>query len=273
MGDDSWFFAGRTALVTGGASGMGRAVVTQLLRMGTRVVSADVADQDDGPSRLFRPVRVDVADAGALDRLFAEELADGVDLVVNAAGVSPLRETLERVVGVDLLAVRRVCALALARMGEDGAVVNVASVAGVYEAHDEVARALLDAPDDDAALDLARRRIGQPGLAYAVAKRAVILLTMRLAGQVAARRIRVNATSPHAAATPMHYAIKHGEPEMYARAKMTATWGRWSSADEQADAIVYLLGPRSSYVSGQNLLVDGGWHAAMRETDPDLRQY
>ena len=71
----------------------------------------------------------------------------------------------------------------------------------------------------------------------------------------------------------MHYAIKHGDPEMYARANMTATWGRWSSADEQADVIVFLLGPRSTYVSGVNLVVDGGWWAAAQTTDPALRQF
>jgi NAD(P)-dependent dehydrogenase (short-subunit alcohol dehydrogenase family) len=71
----------------------------------------------------------------------------------------------------------------------------------------------------------------------------------------------------------MHYAIKHGEPDMYARANMTATWGRWSSADEQADVIVFLLGPRSTYVSGVNLVVDGGWWAAAQTIDPALRQF
>jgi NAD(P)-dependent dehydrogenase (short-subunit alcohol dehydrogenase family) len=61
---------------------------------------------------------------------------------------------------------------------------------------------------------------------------------------------------------------------MYRRAKMTATFGgRWSSPDEQADVVTYLLGPRSSYVSGVNLIVDGGWHAAMETTNPELRQY
>jgi hypothetical protein len=90
---------------------------------------------------------------------------------------------------------------------------------------------------------------------------------MRLAAAHAPRRVRVNAISPHAAATPMHYAIKRDEPEMYARANMTATWGRWSSADEQADVIVFLLGPRSTYVSGVNLVVDGGWWAAAQTTN------
>jgi NAD(P)-dependent dehydrogenase (short-subunit alcohol dehydrogenase family) len=279
---EAWFFAGKRALVTGGASGIGRAVVTQLVRMGARVWSIDVADQDDGPSTLFTPVRLDLMDGRATAAWLADvATAEPIDFVVNVAGVSPLRETLERVVGIDFLAVHRICTWAAPRVRAGGAMVNVASVAGIYEVHTEVAQALIDAADtvargesDAAFFDVVRSRIDGPGLAYAYAKRAVILLTMRLAGEQAPRQVRVNATSPHAAATPMHYAIKHGEPEMYARAKMTATFGgRWSSPDEQADVVTFLLGPRSSYVSGVNLIVDGGWFAAMQTTSPELRQY
>ncbi len=266
------YFAGRTAIVTGGASGIGRAVATQLVRAGAKVLSIDVADQDDGPSPWLRPVSLDLADGAAIDRFFAELDEPRIDFVCNAAGVSPLRETLDRVVAIDFLAVRRICRHALERMEEPGAIVNVASVAGVYESLDAPANALLAAPDERV-LEVAREGIPNAGVGYAVAKRAVILLTAWLAAENAARCVRVNAVSPHAAATPMHYAIKRDDPAMYAGAKMTATWGgRWSSADEQADVVTFLMGPRSSYVSGQNLLVDGGWYAALQTTSPELRQ-
>jgi NAD(P)-dependent dehydrogenase (short-subunit alcohol dehydrogenase family) len=260
---DAWFFAGKTALVTGSASGMGRAVTTQLLRAGCRVVGLDITDQDDGPSHQFQPVRVDLADTGGLSRVL-DGWSGQLDFVVNAAGVSPLRETKERVLAVDWEAPRRICDWAVTRLEEPGAIVNIASVAGIYETFDAQAAALMSGDDST---------IPDAGIAYAVAKRAVIIRTMQLAGTHAARRIRVNSVSPHAAATPMHYAIKRDEPEMYARANMTATWGRWSSADEQADVILFLLGPRSSYVSGVNIVVDGGWWAAAQTTDPSLRQF
>jgi NAD(P)-dependent dehydrogenase (short-subunit alcohol dehydrogenase family) len=261
--DGEWFFAGRQALVTGSASGIGRAVTTQLTRAGCRVVGLDVADQDDGPSPQFTPVRLDLADSEALDA-FLDAWSGPLDFVVNAAGVSPLNETKERVLAVDWLAVRRVGEWAAERIAEPGAIVNVASVAGLYEVLDAAAMALMDG--DDSMIDGA-------GTAYAVAKRAVILHTTRLAATHAPRRVRVNAVSPHAANTPMHHAIKREDPGMYARARMTATWGRWSTPDEQADAIVFLLGPRSTYVSGVNLVVDGGWWAAAQTTDPGLRQF
>jgi NAD(P)-dependent dehydrogenase (short-subunit alcohol dehydrogenase family) len=279
---DESFFAGKRAIVTGGASGIGRAVVTQLVRMGTHVWSVDVADQDDGPSMLMTPVRLDLVSGGDLLRWLEFEFHGAPpDLVVNVAGVSPLRETWERVLGIDFLAVHRICRWAAERVRPGASIVNVASVAGIYEAHTEVAEALIAAADahstivgDEGFYDDVRHLVDQPGLAYAYAKRAVILLTMRLAGELAPRQVRVNATSPHAAATPMHDAIKHGDPEMYRRAKMTATFGgRWSSPDEQADVVTWLLGPRSSYVSGVNLIVDGGWYAAMQTTNPELRQF
>ncbi|MCU1457397.1 MAG: short-chain dehydrogenase/reductase [Actinomycetia bacterium] len=284
---DDWFFAGKRAIVTGGASGIGRAVVTQLVRMGTKVWSLDVSGQDDGPSPLMVPVALDLMDGAAtqawLDGVAAEE---PIDFVVNAAGVSPLRETLERVVGIDFLALHRICSWAAPRLEAGGAIVNVASVAGIYDAHTEIAEVLIEAADlalaDDASgaagsagfFTTANARIDGPGIAYAYAKRAVILLTMRIAAQQAGRQVRANSTSPHAAATPMHYAIKRNEPEMYERAKMTSTFGgRWSSPDEQADVVLFLLGPRSTYVSGVNLLVDGGWYAAMQTTSPELTQH
>jgi NAD(P)-dependent dehydrogenase (short-subunit alcohol dehydrogenase family) len=277
VSDDSWFFAGKRAIVTGGASGIGRAVVTQLVRLGTRVWSIDVADQDDGPSPLLQPVKLDLMDGGGTRR-WLEDVASSepIAFVVNVAGVSPLRETMERVVGIDFLALHRICTWAAPRLDAGGAIVNVASVAGIYDVHTEIAQALVDAADrsDEHLFAVARKRIDGAGIAYAYAKRAVILFTMRLAGGLAARQVRVNATSPHAAATPMHDAIKRDEPEMYARAKMASTFGgRWSSPDEQADVVVWLLGPRSSYVSGVNLIVDGGWYAAMQTTNPEVRLY
>ncbi len=284
---DEWFFAGKRAIVTGGASGIGRAVVTQLVRLGTKVWSLDVSEQDDGPSPLLVPATVDLMD-GAATQAWLDDVAgaEPIDFVVNAAGVSPLRETMKRVVGIDFLALHRICHWAAPRLSPGGAIVNVASVAGIYEAHTEVAQTLITAADASLAadpagtagqvafFDTARSTIDGPGIAYAYAKRAVILLTMRIAAEVAPRQVRANSTSPHAAATPMHYAIKRNEPEMYARAKMTSTFGgRWSSPDEQADVVVFLLGPRASYVSGVNLVVDGGWHAAMQTTNPELAQH
>src|SRR5438105_9113668 len=149
---DDWFFSGRRALVTGGASGIGRAVVTQLLRRGARVTSLDVADQDDGPTPRFTPVRLDLAESQRLQEWLdsLDLVADPVNLVCNAAGVSPLRQTTETVVAVDFLAVRRICAHLLPLMPVTGAVVNVASVAALHDLAPGVEDGLLEASDADA---------------------------------------------------------------------------------------------------------------------------
>src|SRR6185295_6001512 len=168
---DEWFFAGKRALVTGSASGMGRAVTTQLVRAGCHVTGLDVADQDDGPSYFFTPVALDLADGDAVDGLLAAW--DGpLDFVVNAAGVSPFKETKERALAVDRHAPRRICDWAVERLAEPGAIVNDASVAGIYDAFDDATHVLMNGDDS---------RIENAGIAYAVAKRAVILYTMSLA--------------------------------------------------------------------------------------------
>src|SRR5690349_414650 len=105
---EAWVFAGKRALVTGSASGMGRAVGGQLVRAGCHVIGLDVADQDDGPSSLFTPMRVDLADGDAVDGMLAAWNGP-LDFVVNAAGVSPLKETRDRVLAVDWHAPRRIC--------------------------------------------------------------------------------------------------------------------------------------------------------------------
>lgn len=258
MSDDAHFFTGRRALVTGGASGIGRAVVTQLLRSGAHVTSIDVADQDDGPTPWFTPVRLDLADGEGLQRYLDGIGKPPVELVCNAAGVSPLKQTTEKVIAIDFLAVRRICRHLLPLMPPASAVVNVASIAALHDLAEGVEAGIIDAPDDEA-VPHAAAAVPHPGLAYVVAKRAVLQLSVRLAAEYAAKHVRVNCTSPHFAATPMHYAIKRDEPAMYA--DMPAPMGRWSSPDEQADAVMFLLGPRASYITGQNLVVDGGWQA------------
>ena len=258
MAGDTHFFSGKRALVTGGASGIGRAVVTQLLRRGVHVTSFDIREQDDGPSPWFEPLRVDLADAAATDAACLTLDPHPVDFVCNAAGVSPLQQTTETVVAVDFLAVRRICQRLLPQVPAGGAVVNISSVAALHDLAVGVEDGLLEA-DDDAALAHAREKVPEAGLGYVVAKRAVVALTVRLAAEYASRHVRVNCTSPHFVATPMHDAIKRSDPAMY-RA-MPAPMGRWSSADEQADAVLFLMGPRSRYITGQNLVVDGGWQA------------
>ncbi|TMC51283.1 MAG: SDR family oxidoreductase [Chloroflexi bacterium] len=258
MTGDAHFFSGKRALVTGGASGIGRAVVTQLLRRGVHVTSFDVREQDDGPSPWFEPLRVDLADAAATDAACLTLDPHPVDFVCNAAGVSPLQQTTETVVAVDFLAVRRICQRLLPQMPAGGAVVNISSVAALHDLALSVEDGLLDA-DDHVALAHARANVPEAGLGYVVAKRAVVALTVRLAAEYASRHVRVNCTSPHFVATPMHDAIKRSDPAMYR--DMPAPMGRWSSADEQADAVLFLMGPHSRYITGQNLVVDGGWQA------------
>ena len=226
---------GRVAVVTGGASGIGEAVVRLLELSGAVVLGADLGGAEP----------VDVTDRGALDRLAAvvEETHAGLDVLVNAAGVltpnlpadalpaDDFRHAYEvNVVGTvnacqaffPLLAARR------------GAIVNVASQA-----------ALVSLPQQ---------------AAYTAAKGAVAALTRSLAIDWAARGIRANAVAPGFTRTPMTAAFFENET-FTAAATGRIPLGRVLEAEEIAGAIVFLAAPLASAVTGVVLPVDGGWTA------------
>ncbi len=247
--------AGRIALVTGAASGIGAATVEAMLREGAVVIGTDVNDAwiaraaHDADDRLHR-WRLDVTReedwAQAFDRAAA---GIGVpDVLVNNAGVMPaivsLAETrLEewrRVMAVNLDGVFIGLAEAMRRMaGRGGAIVNVSSVAGL---------------------------VGMPfNGAYGPSKAGVLLLTKgaALEGARLDPPIRVNAVHPGYIRTEMTGAISDvlGADRFDRRVRQTVPLGRMGDARDVADAIVYLASDEARFVTGTSLVVDGGWTA------------
>lgn len=242
---------GRVALVTGAASGIGRAIAIAVARAGADVAVLDRAGSDGegtvtqvqqlGRAACF--IAADVTDPAALSDAVARTEADlgPLTLAVNAAGIAnaaPAEEMhLEQwqqlydvdITGVFLSAQAQARAM-IAHGG--GAIVNVASMSGTL-----VNRGLLQAH-------------------YNSAKAAVIHLSRSLAVEWADHGIRVNALSPGYTATPMNT-----RPEMVDRMREFAEsvpMGRVADPDEIAGPAVFLLSPAASYVTGVDLLVDGG---------------
>ncbi|MBK3867459.1 SDR family oxidoreductase [Pseudomonas stutzeri] len=246
--------AGQTALVTGAATGIGRATAVALAGEGARVW-INHRDQQSLAERLVEDImadggaacaiEADVSDPAAVAAMFETILGTGqLDMLVNNAGVileKPFLATDEadwaRVLGVDLGAVYRCCRHALKHMQprRSGAIVNVSSDLGF----------------------LGREHYA----AYCTAKAGVIGLTRSLAREFAADGIRVNGVAPGPIATAM-VSPEHMSEEWMAR-ELAIPMARLGTPEEVAAAIVFLLSPQASYFTGQILGPNGGsWMGA-----------
>lgn len=243
-------FNGKTALVTGAASGIGAATALRLANEGAAVVVADIQEEagqkvvaeirDAGGRALFQ--RLDVSDEDGWSAAIAatEDEFGGLNILVNNAGIGdtdPIEETsletYDRVVAITQTSVflaHKAASAALKRSG-NGAVVNVSSMFGI---------------------------VGGFGTspAYHAAKGAVRLLTKSTALGWAKEGVRVNSVHPGFVDTPI---LGDTDPEMLANA---TPMGRLAQPEEIAAVITFLASDEASFVTGAEFVVDGGYTAA-----------
>jgi NAD(P)-dependent dehydrogenase (short-subunit alcohol dehydrogenase family) len=250
---------GKVALVTGGASGLGAESARRLAREGAAVVLTDLAAEagqavaDDILAAGGRAAFLvqDVVDEARWGEVVAEVMArfGRIDVLVNSAGVGGggepiLEHTLEawrRIVGINLdgtfLGVRHVAPV-MAAAGR-GSIVNLSSILG---------------------------KVGLPGAsAYCASKGGVLMLTKAVALELAAAGVRVNSVHPGFIETPMvlnAFRNSDNENEMRDLIVSRHALGRLGVPREIADAIVFLASDESSFMTGSELVVDGGYTAA-----------
>jgi NAD(P)-dependent dehydrogenase (short-subunit alcohol dehydrogenase family) len=242
-------FEGKSVVVTGAASGIGRATAVHLAELGARVVVGDV-DLDGGARTvatirdaggLASFVRCDVTEQASVEGMVAHAVQTygTLDLAVNNAGIAhhpmdlhelPVEE-FDKVLAVDLrgtfLCLRAELPVMLENGG--GVIVNMASNAGVKNA---------------------------PNMAgYTAAKHGVVGLTKNAALQYARRNIRINAICP---GTVLTEGLAGYPEEVQAEWRTLVPMGRLGDPTEIARAIAFLLGEQSSFVTGAMLLADGG---------------
>lgn len=242
----------KAVLVTGGASGIGLATIERVLEEGAFAVIADLpsgageqeAERLDKqyPGRC-RFVPVDVSDTAQVDAMVKAtvEHFGSLDAVFNNAGIGGVcpadeypDEDFEKIIDINLVGVFRVARAALRQMYNQGSgsIVNCASILGVF---------------------------GQSGTAaYTAAKAGVVNMTRTLALESATRGVRVNSIGPGYIDTPL---LAQLDEEMLQGLISLHPIGRLGKPEEIANAFLFLASDEASFVTGANLLVDGGFTA------------
>ena len=241
--------AGKVAVITGGAGGIGLATGRRIHAEGATIVVGDIdptagkaaADELDG---LFVPV--DVSDEAAVNNLFdtAADAYGAVDIAFNNAGISPPDddeiETTElpawqKVQDINLKSVYLSCRAALRHMvpAKKGSIINTASFVAVMGS-------------------------ATSQISYTASKGGVLSLSRELGVEFGKRGVRVNALCPGPVNTPLLQELFSKDPAETARRTVHLPMGRFAEAREIAQGALFLASDESSYVTASTFLVDGG---------------
>ena len=240
---------GKTAVVTGGCSGIGLATARRFAEEGAKVV---IGDLDDAKGAGIAEelggiyVHVDVTDKDQVDALFktAKDTYGSVDVAFNNAGISPPEddsildtdlEAWKRVQDVNLTSVYLCCKAALPYMLEQkkGSIINTASFVAVMGA-------------------------ATSQISYSASKGGVLSMSRELGVQFAREGVRVNALCPGPVNTPLLQELFASDPERAARRLVHVPVGRFAEPEEMANAVLFLASDESSFITASTFLVDGG---------------
>lgn len=250
----SYELSNQKAIVTGGGQGLGRAMAIALAEAGADVAIADInahtakqaAAEIEKLGRKSLVVKMDVAKSDEIDQVVERAIKEfgRIDILVNNAGINrriPAEQMSEtdwrKVIDVNLTGVF-LCSQAVGRQmikQKSGRIINIASVSGM----------------------LLNRGVTQ--VAYYAAKAGVIMLTKALAMEWAKYNIRVNSISPGWMRTPLVESEFITDKKRYQEIIEDTPMRRFGEPKELGPAVVYLVSEASSFVTGENLVIDGGY--------------
>ncbi len=261
-------YAGKRVVVTGGASGVGAALLEVLAEVDAAHVTVVDVREPDGPHDVFQAV--DLADEAAVDALAAS--IDGpVHALFNNAGVadtSPPRT----VIGVNYLALRRLSESLLDRIPEGGSIVNTASTAGgQWATHLTELTEVLELAGWDETLAWVDANLGGLGVQpYFFSKELVQLYTLRSSRPTIRQGVRTNAVCPSPIATPLLADFRATMTDTIIDWNISECNSRTVTAREVATVLAFLGSDGAAYINGVNLLVDAGFTAAMTTGQVDF---
>jgi NAD(P)-dependent dehydrogenase (short-subunit alcohol dehydrogenase family) len=246
---------GRTALVTGGGHGIGRHLGIGLAEAGADVIVVgrkpeplqEVAEVIEALGRQCWVIEADLSQSAAIDQLLAnvDERVGRLDILVNNAGMVWAAPTLDyplegwdKVFDLNVRSVFYLSQQVARRMKTQGggSIVNISSISAWRCA------------DDD----------HEPVVAYNASKGAVVSLTRDMAVKLAADNIRVNGIAPGPFLTDMMNHVRHDQDKLKAF-ESAIPQQRSGQEDDIKGVVVFLAGPASAFITGQTLVVDGGW--------------
>ena len=245
-----WNLKNKTALVTGGTKGIGKSTVKEFLSLGAKVIFTSRNKHDiNAITKEFSKDRnevyglvSDVSKEEDLQSLkdFAEEKFNHLDILVNNAGINIRKAALDyteaeyqKIIQINLTAPFLLSRLLhdLLKKSSHASIINVASIAA--------------------------RQDVRSGAPYGMAKAGLLQQTRNLAVEWAPEHIRVNAVSPWYTETPLTVSVLENK-EKFKKIKDCTPMNRIAQPEEMANVITFLAMDKSSYITGQNIIVDGG---------------
>jgi len=244
---------GKTIVITGASSGIGRATAELAAAQGADIISVDI---QPSPQAIGRFVQADLGNGASITQLI-NELPDCIHGLVNCAGLPPTRPAAQ-VLKVNLVGLKLLTTGLIPKLADGASIVNLASLAGLGWVAPE-AKAAIDASADlqlDEVQGFCQQHHIEGARSYFFSKEALIVWTLQNRWTWRTRGIRMNAVSPGPVDTPI---LQDFIETLGARAEEDlGTVGRPGTAKEIAPLVCFLLCDGSGWIRGANLPVDGG---------------